>query len=47
MFNKGVRQFNREHYREAEISFKTALAFNPKNELAEYGIYKAGLYLNE
>jgi tetratricopeptide (TPR) repeat protein len=44
MFNRGVRHFNRERYREAEKCFKRALTFNPDNDKAEYGLYKVGLY---
>jgi tetratricopeptide (TPR) repeat protein len=44
LFNKGARLFNRGRYNEAERAFKGALVYDPGNELAEYGIYKIGLY---
>jgi len=45
-FNRGVRLFNRERYREAERAFKKAMIADPDNELAKYGAYKSELYHN-
>ena len=45
-FNRGVRLFNRERYREAEQAFRRALITDPDNKLAKHGIRKAGLYKN-
>jgi len=44
LFNRGVRQFNREQYRQAGQTFKRSLAANPDNDLAKYGIRKAEIY---
>lgn len=45
LFNRGVRRFNKQRYSEAEVAFQKALQANPDNELAQYGVYKVGLYL--
>jgi len=44
LFNQGVRKFNKENYRDAELSFQKALNANPDNELAKYGLYKSDLF---
>jgi hypothetical protein len=44
LFNRGVRLFNKQRYQAAEIAFRKASTANPDNELAKYGLYKAGLY---
>ena len=43
--NRGVRHFNGARYLKAEHAFRQALTHNARNELAEYGLYKVGLYL--
>jgi len=46
IFNRGVSLFNRERYQEAEIQFRRALATNPDNELAQFGIRRTEIHKN-
>ena len=43
-YNRGVRFYNKMQYGRATASFEKALAFNPKNELARYGLVRVGMY---
>lgn len=45
VYNKGVREFNKEKYQQAEISFKKSLMYNANNEYAEYAVNKVSFYL--
>ncbi|MCL2187914.1 MAG: tetratricopeptide repeat protein [Defluviitaleaceae bacterium] len=42
LYNKGVRFFNQGNYREALAAFTKSNQTNPGNELAKYGMYRAG-----
>ena len=43
-YNRGVRFYNRMQYESAKAAFEKALVFNPKNELAKYGLVRVGMY---
>ncbi|MCL2456855.1 MAG: tetratricopeptide repeat protein [Defluviitaleaceae bacterium] len=43
-YNKGVRYFNKMQYSEAKTAFTKAVALNPNNELAKYGLVRVGIY---
>ncbi|MCL2048156.1 MAG: tetratricopeptide repeat protein [Defluviitaleaceae bacterium] len=43
-YNKGVRYFNRMQYKESKIAFEKAVALNPDNELAKYGLVRVAIY---
>ena len=43
-YNRGVRLYNKMQYERASEAFEKALVFNPKNELARYGLVRVGMY---
>ena len=44
LYNRGVRLYNKMQYEGARGAFEKALALNPKNELAKYGLVRVGMY---